>query len=430
LIANGKAQVVTSNERVQTVVIGAGQAGLSASYHLTTRKLEHVVLERGRVAETWRSQRWDGFYLNTPNWAQRLPGFHYQGPEPDSFSPLGEVIAYLEAYATRYAAPIRENQEVTRVRREGRSFLVETGDSSIAADNVIVAAGAYQRPTESKLRDAFPSSVLQLHSNEYRRPSQLPEGAVMVVGSGQSGCQIAEELLGAGRAVYLSVGRCPWVPRRYRGRDLVWWMFEMGVMDQTSDALPSPEARLLCNHALSGTEGGHTCNPRTLAGRGARLMGRVEGIEGTQLRIGSGLAENLAAGDAFAGDLRRRVDDFVRARNLNVPDPEPEQDHPPSAPVTELDLREARVGSVIWASGFRPDHSWIEGVDVDPQGWPVQRRGVTSIPGLYFVGLHWLHKRKSSLFLGVGEDAEFVVSHLAKVIHDDATGGAVPVETS
>jgi putative flavoprotein involved in K+ transport len=405
--------VVTTKERLETVVIGAGQAGLSASFHLTTRRLEHVVLERGRVAETWRSQRWDGFYLNTPNWAQRLPGNHYQGSEPDSFAPLGEVIAYLEDYAKSYGAPIKENTEVTRVRRKGDSFLVETSGSAITADNVIVAAGAYQRPTASPLRGAFPNHILQLHSNEYRRPSQLPEGAVIVVGTGQSGCQIAEELLGAGRTVYLSVGRCPWFPRRYRGRDLVWWMFEMGVLDQTSEVLPSPEARLLCNPALSGTEGGHTCNPRTLAGRGALLMGRIEGIEGIELRIGGGLAESLAAGDAFASDLRRRVDDFVRARNLDAPDADPEEEHPSSAGRTGLDLREAGVGSVIWANGFRPDHSWIDGLEVDQQGWPAQRRGVTSIRGLYFVGLHWMHKRKSSLFLGVGEDAAYVVSHLA-----------------
>ena len=401
-----------SNERVESVVVGAGQAGLSASYHLTSRGLEHVVLERGKVGETWRSQRWDGFYLNTPNWAQRLPGFHYQGPEPDSFAPLSEVIAYLEDYAKSYNAPIREDTVVTRVRRERETFVVETSSGAIVADNVIIAAGAYQRATPSNLRAAMPDDILQLHSNEYRRSSQLPEGAVMVVGSGQSGCQIAEELLGAGRTLYLSVGRCPWFPRRYRGKDLVRWFLEMGAADQTSETLPSPGARLLCNPAVSGTEGGHDCNPRTLAGRGAILLGRVEGIEGTRLEIGSGLAQNLSAGDAFVADFKRRVDDFVRAAKLDVPDAGQEENHPVSTGITELDLREAGVRSVIWASGFRPDHAWIDGIEVDQQGWPVQRRGVTATPGLYFVGLHWMHKRKSSLFLGVGEDAEYVISHL------------------
>src|SRR2546427_3370087 len=219
--------------RIETVVIGAGHAGLSTSYHLTARGLEHVVLDRGRVGETWRSQRWDGFFLNTPNWAQQLPGFHYRGPEPDAFAPLPEVIAHLEDYATSFGAPVREGIEVTRVRREGGAFVVETTDQAIAADHVIVAAGAYQRPTPTPLLRALSRDILQLHSSEYQSPGQLPDGAVVVVGSAQSGCQIAEELLGAGRTVYLSAGRCPWLPRRYRGRDVIRWMLDMGLMDQT-----------------------------------------------------------------------------------------------------------------------------------------------------------------------------------------------------
>jgi len=398
--------------RIETIVIGAGHAGLSTSYHLTARGLEHVVLERGRVGETWRSQRWDGFFLNTPNWAQRLPGFHYRGPDPDSFASLPEVIAYLDDYVASFSAPIRERVEVTRVRREGGAFLVETSDGAILADHVIVAAGAYQRPTPTPLLRALPREVLGLHSSDYRRPEQLPHGAVVVVGSGQSGCQIAEELLGAGRTVYLAVGRCPWLPRRYRGRDVIHWMVDMGLMDQEPDTLPGPDARLLCNHALSGTEGGHDCNPRTLAARGAIVTGRVEAVEGAKLRIGSGLAETLAAGDAFSREIRYKIDAFITTSRIAAPEPEPEEPNAALPEPRELDLRAAGIGSVIWANGFRPDHSWIDGLEVDEQGFPVHRRGTTTVRGLYFVGLPWLHKRKSSLFLGVGEDAEHVVAHL------------------
>lgn len=400
-------------ERVETVVIGGGQAGLSASYHLTAQQHPHVVLERGRVGETWRSQRWDSFYLNTPNWAQRLPGFEYGGPEPDAFASLREVIWYLEDYARSFAAPLREGVEVTRVRRNGRGFLVESNRDAIAADNVIIAAGAYQRPTPTPLLNALPGDVMRLHTSEYRRPGQLPGGAVLIIGSGQSGCQIAEELLDAGRTVYLSVGRCPWLPRRYRGRELVRWLVDTGLADQTVDTLPSPAARLQCNVPVSGNDGGHDCNPRWLARRGATLLGRVEAIEGSKLRIGPGLAETLAAGDAFVAEFKRRADAFVNDSKLEVADAEPEEEMALVPAMAEVDLRDAGVGAVIWANGFRPDHSWIEGIEVDAQGWPVQRRGVSTVPGLYFVGLHWLHKRKSALFLGVGEDAEYVVAQLA-----------------
>lgn len=402
---------MTKTEHVETLVIGAGQAGLAASYLLAARGRPHVVLERGRVGETWRSERWDGFYLNTPNWSLQLPGFDYSGPDPEAFAPLREIIAYLEDYAHSFDAPVREGIEVTRVGRDGTVFRVDTSKGPFTADVVIVAAGAYQRPTPTPLARALPPELFQLHTSAYRRPGQLPDGAVLIVGSGQSGCQIADELQAAGRTVYLSVGRCPWVPRRYRGREVLHWLVETGLADQTVDTLPSPEARLTCNAPVSGNDGGHDCNPRWLARRGAILLGRVEAVEGTRLRIGSGLRESLAGADAFLATFRRGVDDLVAKKKLDVADPEPPEQDVPLPEIAELDLREAGINAVLWANGFRPDHAWIEGLEVDPQGWPVQKRGVTSIPGLYFVGLHWLHKRKSALLFGVGEDAEYVVAH-------------------
>ena len=286
-------------------MIGAGQAGLATSYHLTQRGHEHVVLERGVVGETWRSERWDGFALNTPNWALQLPGFHYAGPDPDAFAPLHEVIEYLERYAQTIPAPVLAKTEVTRVRRGKRRFVVESSRGEIEADNVVVAAGAYQRPTSTRLAERVPPAVVQLHTTEYRRPDQLPPGGVLVVGSGQSGCQIADELISAGRQVYLSVGRCPWFPRRYRGRELIHWLIETGIADETVETLPSPAARLTCNPPVSGNDGGHDCNPRWLARRGATLLGRVETIEQGVVRFGSTLEESLANGDAFVANFRR-----------------------------------------------------------------------------------------------------------------------------
>ncbi len=404
-------------ERVGTVVIGAGQAGLAASYQLTQRGREHVMLERGRVGETWRSQRWDDFVLNTPNWALKLPGFEYQGPSPDGFAPLAEVIAYLEDYARAYDAPVRDGVDVTHVRCSGSRYLVETSGGAVDADSVIVAAGAYQRPTPAPFADRVPTEVFQLHTSEYRRPEQLPPGGVLVVGSGQSGCQIAEELLAAGRAVYLSVGRCPWLPRRYRGRELVHWLIETGLADDTVEGLPSPAARLTCNPPVSGNNGGHDCNPRWLARHGAILLGRVDDIEEGVVQLGDGLEESVANGDEFVANFKRRVDEYVEATRLDVPAPEPDEPDAPIRPRSELDLRGEGVDTILWANGFRPDHSWIEGVQTDEQGWPVHERGVSPLPGLFFVGLHWLSKRKSSLFLGVGEDAAHVVDQLERRDH-------------
>jgi len=410
-------------ERIDTIVIGAGQAGLAASYALTARRQEHIVLERGRVGETWRSQRWDGFYLNTPNWATQLPGFPYRGPDPDAFASRREVIEYLEAYARSYSAPVREGVEVIRVTRQREGFRVVTSTGEIDTLHVVVAAGAYQKPAFSALWKALPPNVTHLHTSEYRRPSQLESGAVLIIGSGQSGCQIAEELLAAGRRVYLSVGRCPWVPRRYRGRDFMEWTVDLGLADQTVDTLPSPEARLRCNFPVSGNDGGHDCNPRWLVRRGAVLLGRVEAIEGSRLVIGSGLEECLRAGDTFVGEFREKVDAFVAERGLRVSDPEPEEERVPVDSVSSFDLREAEIATVIGANGFRPDHSWIEGVETDAQGFPIQQRGVSSVPGLYFVGLHWLRKRKSALLLGIGEDAEFVAARVAEHSAPRAMGG-------
>jgi putative flavoprotein involved in K+ transport len=395
-------------ERIDTVVIGAGQAGLATSYHLTRHGVEHIVLERGRVGERWRSERWDGFYLNTPHWAtQLLPGLPADDHGPERFLPRDEIVRLLEGYATAIEAPLRENVAVTRARpRADEGFLLETRDGPVEAANVVVAAGAFQRPTPSPVRAALPGELFQLHSAEYRAPEQLPGGAVLIVGSGQSGCQIAEELVRAGRDVYLSVGRCPWIPRRRHGRDIVHWLIELGLSDETVDKLPSPAARLACNPITTGNDGGHDLNPRTLAADGVVLVARIAAVDGARLSFADDLHQNLANGDEFLADLNARIDEAAGVdAPAEAPTPVPE-------PPGELDLRAAGVTSVLWATGYRPDFSWIDLPVADDMGWPRQQRGVAEHPKLFFVGVHWLHKRKSALLLGVGEDAEHVASRL------------------
>ena len=395
------------SERVETVVVGAGQAGLSTSWHLTRRGIEHVVLERGRVGQEWRQARWDSFVLNTPNWAQQLPGFVYAGPAPDAFAPLAEVIAYLEDYAASFAAPVREGVAVTALRpTPGGGYQLETDGDAIDTSSVVVATGAYQRPTPSPLREAAPPGVFQQHTAEYRNPAEVPDGAVLVVGSGQSGCQVAEDLLGAGRTVYLSVGACPWVPRSHRGRDLVHWMAETGLLDQTVDTLTAPNALIACNPAVSGTEGGHDCNPLTLMARGAVPVGRLEGFGDGRALFAGDLAANIAKGIEFEAGLRRAFDEHAGASAAAAPPEVPELPD-----LRELDL--ADLGAIVWATGFRPDYGWIDLPVLDTTGRPLHRRGLTDFPGLAFVGMHWLNKRKSSLFIGVGEDAEHVVEQLS-----------------
>jgi len=389
-------------------VIGAGQAGLSASRILRERGVEHLVLERGRVAETWRSQRWDGFILNTPNWATQLPGYRYRGSRPDAFAPLAEIIELLDDYARE--APVRTHARAARVRPDDGAWVVETDDDSLRAAHVIVATGAYQLPTLPQAARSARSTVMQIHSSAYRSPEQLLAGTVLVVGSGQSGCQIAEELLAAGRDVVLSVGRCGWFPRRSRGRDLIAWAVELGMMDDTVDTVAA-EARRGCNPALSGNDDGHDCHARWLGGRGAVLAGRVDEIADGAVRFAPDLQDNLAFADEFARKFVTRVDDHVAERELAAPPAEPLASEHVAATAGQLDV--ADVGAIVWATGYRSDYAWID-APRDEAGMPVHVRGVSPSRGLYFVGVPWLHKRKSPLLLGVGEDAAHVVTHVCE----------------
>jgi putative flavoprotein involved in K+ transport len=398
-------------ERVETVVIGAGQAGLATSYLLSQHGREHVVLEQGRVAETWRTKRWDGFRLNTPNHYLRLPGHEYAGDEPEAFLTRDETVDYLERYAESARTPLRTARVSSLASRAGGGFELETSDGRLEAGNVVVATGAYQRPAPPSAAGAPAAEILQLHTSDYLRPDQLPSGGVLIVGSGQSGCQIADELNRDGRPVYLSVGRCPTLPTRYRGVSIYRWMIDIGLMDETVDTLPSPDARLAGNVTVTSEDGGHLCGPGRLAREGVVLVGRVEAIDEWRAVIRPDLRERLADSDAFAARVKQRIDDLVRDTGLDVPAETGDGPGPEAVDErTELDLRAAGVRTVLWANGFRPDYGWISLPVFDRAGWPVQVRGVIEVRGLYFVGVHWLHKRKSALLLGVGEDAEHVVS--------------------
>jgi len=407
-------------DRMDVVVVGGGQAGLATSRELSRTGVEHVVLERGRIGEFWRG-RWESFCLVTPNWTTKLPGQSYDGDDPDGFMPRDEIVAYLERYAAGLDAPLREGIEVESLDpAPGGGFALRTSDGDLRAGSVVVATGAYQRPHRPAGADTLPADLPQLNVEDYRSPEGLPQDGVLIIGSGQSGCQIAEELLETGREVFLACGRAPWLPRRVGDRDTVWWAVEIGFMDQTPADVPWPAARLVANALATGHGGGHDLHLRTLRAGGATLFGHFVGAEGRRARFADDLAESVAWGDERRQELLQQIPKVAVARGLPVPDlPEPEA-FDASAP-TELDLK--RVGSVLFAGGYRPDYvGWVHVPGAfDEVGFPVHVEGAsTAAEGLYFVGVHFLRKRKSSLLLGVGEDAAVVAAQIA------AANGAGP----
>ena len=342
---------------IDCVVVGAGQAGLATSYHLTRLGVEHVVLERGRVGETWRTARWDTFHLNTPNWSTQLPGLAPPTSDPDAFAPLAEVVELLAGYADDIGAPV-QRADVTLLRTTRGGFALTVDGDGLEARSVVVATGAFQQPTAAPAGpDAVPGTV-QMHTSAYRNPGQLPDGGVLVVGSGQSGCEIGQELLEVGREVHLALGRCGWAPRRYRGREFVRWMVDLGLADETPAALPTRRARLSGNVAVSGTNGGRDCNPLVLERAGARLYGRFEGFRSGRAVFAPDLDASLEFGSEFEGKFRLRCDEYARAEGLELPPhaPAPQRpawDHDP----TGLALEREGVRTVLWAGGFRPRFS-------------------------------------------------------------------------
>ncbi|PWC05099.1 flavin-containing monooxygenase [Agromyces badenianii] len=396
---------------VDVLVIGAGQAGLAVSHGLARSGVDHVVLERDRVGSAWAS-RWDSFRLVTPNHTIRLPGGEYHGADPDGYLDRDEIAEHLRSYADSFAAPVVENTEVGSLRAEGEGFVAETPARRIRAHRVVVCTGAYQREHRPALVEEFERRAPVVGATEYRAPGSLPDGTVLVIGGGQSGCQIAEELAHAGREVVLAAGRAPAMPRRVGGRDIVDWLMDLGFFEHTLTDMPSPAVRLVSNPLVSGANGGHDVNLRALAADGVQLIGHVTGIDGDRVVAADDLAESVAFGDTAFGDICAAIVRLCESRGLPVPElPESVTTELVAASSPRLD----DLGVVVNASGFRPAYEWIAipGV-VDDMGFPVQDDGASSrVPGLFFVGMPWMRTRKSPLLLGVGDDAEIVVGGLA-----------------
>jgi putative flavoprotein involved in K+ transport len=402
-------------ERTHTLVVGGGQAGIAMSEHLTAQGIAHVVLERDRIAERWRSARWDGLVANGPAWHDRFPNMPFPDTGPDGFPGKDEVARYFETYARMIKAPLRTGVEVQRARRKpGQTgFAIETSAGLFEAEAIVAATGPFQVPVIPPiLPDSVP--VLQMHSTAYRNPQSLPEGAVLVVGAGSSGAQIAEELLGAGRKVFLSVGPHDRPPRRYRGRDFVWWL---GVLGKWDAPAPGPGTEHV-TIAVSGASGGHTIDFRRLAARGMVLLGMTESHAAGVLTIADDLARNIARGDANYLALLDEADAHAARMGLDLPpDPEARRFDPDpdclSTPLRRLDLAAQGISTVIWATGFALDYRWLEVDAFEASGKPRHQRGVSSEPGVYFLGLPWQSRRGSSFIWGVWHDARFIADQIA-----------------
>jgi putative flavoprotein involved in K+ transport len=410
-----KKEDTMSVEKVEALVVGAGQAGIAMSEHLTRNGIPHLVLERSRIAERWRTGRWDSLVANGPAWHDRFPGLEVAG-DPEAFPGKEAVADYFVAYAAQIAAPIRCGVEVTEVRRnpEGPGFHVQTSAGMIEARYVIAATGPFQRPLMPAIvpEDA---GIMQIHSAAYRNPDQLPEGGVLVVGAGSSGAQIADELLQAGRRVTLSVGPHSRLPRRYRGRDYCWWL---GVLNKW-DAESSPDTEHV-TIAVSGAQGGRTVDFRQLAAAGMTLVSRAQGFRDGAMHFTPDLAAILTKGDADYLALLEECDAYVTRNTLDLPsEPEAKIIGPDpdclTNPILSLNLAEAGITSIIWATGYALDFSWLKVGNFDDKGRPQHQRGVSSEPGIYFLGLPWQVRRGSSFIWGVWHDAKHVADHLAKL---------------
>jgi putative flavoprotein involved in K+ transport len=403
-----------SSQETEVLVVGAGQAGVAMSEHLSGNGVPHLVLERHRIAERWRSERWDSLVANGPAWHDRFPGLEFAGLDPDDFASKEQVADYFVAYAEKIGAPVRCGVEVTDVRKNtGRpGFRVQTSDRVIHARYVVAATGPFQRPAIPAIVPGG-AGLFSIHSSAYRNPAQLPDGAVLVVGAGSSGVQIAAELQQSGRPVYLSVGPHDRPPRRYRGRDFVWWLGVLGKWEAATPPLGAEHVTI----AVSGANGGHTVDFRALAASGIQLVGRAVSYDNGTMRFARDLGDNIANGDANYLSLLGEADAYISRNGLDLPEepgahvlgPDPES---VTSPVLELDLGRAAVTSVVWATGFTADYGWLNVDAFDSDGRPRHQRGVSSEPGVYFLGLPWQSRRGSSFIWGVWHDAKYLADHI------------------
>ncbi|PSF37091.1 MSMEG_0569 family flavin-dependent oxidoreductase [Aphanothece hegewaldii CCALA 016] len=399
------------NNHYSVAIVGGGQAGLSMSYCLKQKSLDHIVFEKNQIGYSWRAKRWDTFCLVTPNWQCQLPGYSYTGNDPNGFMQKDEIVQYIEAYAQSFEPPIKEGVEVLSVRSDNQDcFELTTSIGDYTADQVVIAAGSYHQPRIPLIAARFPKSIVQLHSSEYRNPQSLPDKSVLVVGTGQSGCQIAEDLHLSGKKVHLCVGGAPRSPRKYRGKDVVEWLAQMGYYDLSIDEHPQKEkVRNKANHYVTGRDGGREIDLRSFALEGMQLHGRLKNINDNQLEFWNDLKENLDYADSVAENIKKTIDGFIEKNRIQAPVEPPYQ--PVWQPETEnliLDYIEANIGTVIWCTGYQSDFSWIEIPVFDGKGYPGHKRGVTNVSGLYFLGLPWLYTWGSGRFSGIARDALYL----------------------
>jgi putative flavoprotein involved in K+ transport len=415
-------------ENVDVAVVGAGQAGLVVSYLLSEARVEHVVLERGRIGESWRAQRWDTFFLNTPNWSSGLVGMEFRPEGPDGFSTTEDLTGYFEEYARVFDLPILEQTEVRALgSRPSGGYVLSAGSTELHADAVVIASGSMNRPRVPAMAANLPDAIACLSSGTYRNPESLPDGAVVVVGSGQSGCQIAEDLLGAGREVFVCASRVGRIPRSYRGHDIFHWLRRMNFFEARPEDLDDQAMRYAAQPQLSGSYGGHTVSLQSLARDGATLLGRVEGVDGHVLSVGSDLRECVAFGDEVSRMIKLGVDDYIERAGIQAEPPTPDPGEPAlpdlkgSDSWRSFDLRANGVSAVVWCTGFDADWSWVNLDVFDDRGEFRHNDGITDSPGLYVCGFPWVSKRKSGLLYGVAEDAERIVRHIESYL--GANGG-------
>jgi putative flavoprotein involved in K+ transport len=405
-------------ERTTTVVIGAGHAGLTASHFLSERAIDHVVLERGEVANSWRRERWDSLRLLTPNWQSRLPGHHYDGPDPDGYLTMREVVEFIDGFAARSRGPIRTGTTVNSLRRTEDGYHVTTDSGEIACRTVVIASGACNRPAVPRLRAAVPDTVEQVTPFGYRGAEALPDGGVLVVGAAATGVQLAAEIRRSGRPVVLSTGEHVRMPRTYRGRDVLWWMDASGLWNERYDEVPDlTRARRLASPQLAGTPERATLDLNALTELGVELVGRAATVRDGELLFSGGLRNVISLADLKLDRLLNTFDEWASASDLDAKPPERfEPTRVPASPRLRLDLRGGEIRTIVWATGFRPDYTWLDVPVVDEKGHLEHDGGIVDSPGLYALGLPVLRRRKSTFIHGIEDDAREVIDHLTSYL--------------
>lgn len=409
--------------RTQVVIIGGGQAGLSVSYHLKERGItDHIIFEKNKIAHSWKEERWDSFCLVTPNFQCRLPDHPYDGDDPEGFMLKDEIVDYVERFAAKFSPPVKENVEVYSVKRQGGVFVVKTSLGIWHADDVVSAIGSFHTPFRPHGAEDIPDDIQQIYATDYKNPEQINDGEVVIVGSGQSGCQIAEDLHLVGRKVHLCLGNAPRSPRRYRGKDAVAWLEEMKYYETTFAEHPDQAKALSStNHYLTGRDGGREIDLRKFAIEGMQLYGFVEGIDSQGFRTLPNAGEKLDIADKSYLGICQRIDNYIAENEIDAPIEEQYQPcWKPEVEHTGIDFSQHNISSIIWCVGFRPNFKFIDAEVFDMRGFPIHERGVTAMKGLYFIGLPWLHTWGSARFSGIAEDSEYIAEQILSAIKTQA----------